>query len=78
MTKPDKVVQSDINAELESNSTDGVLPIAPQTLPDGKNQQHEVQSSREASAQVKEVGGPKGLEPTRYGDWESKGRCYDF
>jgi len=26
----------------------------------------------------KEIGGPKGLEPTRYGDWESKGRCYDF
>ena len=26
----------------------------------------------------REVGGPKGLEPTRYGDWESKGRCYDF
>ncbi|XP_027359332.1 succinate dehydrogenase assembly factor 4, mitochondrial [Abrus precatorius] len=25
-----------------------------------------------------EVGGPKGLEPTRYGDWERKGRCYDF
>ena len=26
----------------------------------------------------KETGGPKGLEPTRYGDWESKGRCIDF
>ena len=26
----------------------------------------------------KEIGGPKGPEPTRYGDWESKGRCYDF
>ena len=26
----------------------------------------------------KEVNGPRGLEPTRYGDWESKGRCYDF
>ena len=26
----------------------------------------------------KEVGGPKGLEPTRYGDWERKGRCIDF
>ena len=25
-----------------------------------------------------EVGGPKGLEPTRYGDWERKGRCIDF
>ena len=26
----------------------------------------------------KEINGPKGLEPTRYGDWESKGRCSDF
>lgn len=26
----------------------------------------------------REINGPKGLEPTRYGDWESKGRCYDF
>ena len=25
-----------------------------------------------------ETGGPKGLEPTRYGDWEQKGRCTDF
>ncbi|MCV6636689.1 shikimate dehydrogenase [Candidatus Albibeggiatoa sp. nov. NOAA] len=25
-----------------------------------------------------EIGGPKGLEPTRYGDWERKGRCVDF
>lgn len=25
-----------------------------------------------------EKGGPKGLEPTRYGDWEKKGRCSDF
>jgi hypothetical protein len=26
----------------------------------------------------KEIGGPKGPEPTRYGDWEHKGRCTDF
>jgi len=26
----------------------------------------------------KETGGPKGLEPTRYGDWERKGKCVDF
>ncbi|MDO4436317.1 MAG: DUF1674 domain-containing protein [Cardiobacteriaceae bacterium] len=25
-----------------------------------------------------EVGGPTGLEPTRYGDWERGGRCIDF
>lgn len=45
------------------------------------------QPSHEAKAEAKsstaqdkqnEIGGPKGLEPTRYGDWEAKGRCYDF
>ncbi len=25
-----------------------------------------------------EIGGPKGPEPTRYGDWERKGRAIDF
>jgi hypothetical protein len=29
-------------------------------------------------AEVEEAGGPKGKEPTRYGDWESEGRCSDF
>ena len=29
-------------------------------------------------AHPKEVGGPQGPEPTRYGDWERKGRCADF
>jgi hypothetical protein len=27
---------------------------------------------------VREIGGPKGPEPTRYGDWERRGRCIDF
>ena len=26
----------------------------------------------------KEIGGPTGPEPTRYGDWEKKGITYDF
>ena len=26
----------------------------------------------------REINGPKGPEPTRYGDWEQKGRCSDF
>jgi hypothetical protein len=25
-----------------------------------------------------EIGGPRGPEPTRYGDWERGGRCSDF
>ena len=31
-----------------------------------------------AAAPPREIGGPKGPEPTRYGDWESNGRCSDF
>lgn len=27
---------------------------------------------------MKEIGGVNGPEPTRYGDWEKKGRCIDF
>ena len=29
-------------------------------------------------ARAVEIGGPPGPEPTRYGDWEKKGRCIDF
>ena len=32
----------------------------------------------QASKDPAERGGPKGLEPTRYGDWEKKGITYDF
>jgi hypothetical protein len=35
-------------------------------------------AAAEASAQDKEVGGPSGPEPTRYGDWERKGIATDF
>ncbi len=31
-----------------------------------------------ADRPVDETGGPKGAEPTRFGDWERKGRCSDF
>ncbi|MDZ4375871.1 MAG: DUF1674 domain-containing protein [Phenylobacterium sp.] len=32
----------------------------------------------EAAAKAEELGGPKGLEPTRFGDWERKGLAVDF
>ena len=35
-------------------------------------------SNRKSPSTKKEVGGPKGPEPTRYGDWEKEGICYDF
>ncbi len=32
----------------------------------------------QADARAIEEGGPKGLEPTRFGDWERKGIAVDF
>jgi len=32
----------------------------------------------EKHSRPKEIGGPKGAEPTRFGDWERAGRCIDF
>jgi hypothetical protein len=32
----------------------------------------------EASEKPREIGGPPGPEPTRFGDWERNGRCIDF
>ena len=37
-----------------------------------------VDSSDDPPKRPREIGGPKGPEPTRYGDWEVGGRCTDF
>jgi hypothetical protein len=49
-------------------------------------EQNKYPEMTEGSAQKKdadnrrqrEIGGRKGPEPTRYGDWEKNGRCIDF
>ena len=33
---------------------------------------------KDAATREPEKGGPKGVEPTRYGDWERGGIAYDF
>jgi hypothetical protein len=41
--------------------------------------QRRAESERTAAIdRAKEVGGPSGPEPTRYGDWEKKGLTSDF
>ena len=42
--------------------------------PDSRVEDEKVKKPQDRS----EIGGPKGLEPTRYGDWEKGGRCVDF
>ena len=35
-------------------------------------------TAKAAASRPVEIGGPDGPEPTRYGDWERRGRCIDF
>jgi|TARA_Y200000002_G_C22630423_1_gene642229 hypothetical protein len=42
------------------------------------NQTKKINQKKKIYKKTKEIGGPEGLEPTRYGDWERKGICYDF
>ena len=51
-------------------------PAEPQTTPPKAEPQ--VPPKPAAKEQPVEIGGRKGPEPTRYGDWEVNGRCTDF
>jgi hypothetical protein len=42
------------------------------------NSQPTVAQTKKPAEKPKEIGGPSGPEPTRYGDWERKGICVDF
>jgi hypothetical protein len=47
--------------------------------PEAQRALAEAEARRAAAAALpKEEGGPKGPEPTRYGDWERKGLAVDF
>jgi hypothetical protein len=49
--------------------------------PEGRRALAEAETRRAAPAQgarPREIGGPAGPEPTRYGDWERKGIASDF
>jgi len=64
-----KTVESSKKENLSDGHSSALIGKA-LSKQDGKQKSEELQK--------KEINGPKGLEPTRYGDWESKGRCYDF
>jgi hypothetical protein len=69
---------------------DPSTPATPESAPDrkplspaAKRSLAEAEARRQAAAAnakpaAKEAGGPKGPEPTRYGDWENKGIASDF
>jgi hypothetical protein len=63
----------------DNTDIDGAAPGAALT-PAARRALAEAAARRKAAAAeaAPETGGPSGLEPTRYGDWERKGRAVDF
>jgi hypothetical protein len=45
---------------------------------DSENKPKKNEEKSSAVHKPVETGGPKGPEPTRYGDWEINGKCVDF
>jgi len=45
---------------------------------DPAEKEKEKEKRRIVNPETGEIGGPQGPEPTRYGDWERKGRVTDF
>jgi len=52
------------------------MAATPQDIP--KPDDAKSSAPNPAPPKPREIGGPKGPEPTRYGDWEVDGRCTDF
>jgi hypothetical protein len=87
LRKSRKPSAQDSQKPVPGSSVDGPAPDAdvrgkdPRRLAEEKADRAGEKWRREAEARgaiPKEIGGPKGLEPTRYGDWEKAGRCFDF
>jgi len=53
-----------------------LCPAAARALAEA--QARRCERERAAGTEPKELNGPGGLDPTRYGDWESKGIASDF
>jgi hypothetical protein len=51
---------------MSDTTTEATVPPRPADPPEA------------APRRPKEIGGPPGPEPTRYGDWQYNGRCTDF
>ena len=64
-----------------SDGADKTLPLHTQGHAPTQAENKAVAEDRPGAPRAapgQEIGGPKGPEPTRYGDWERNGRCTDF
>lgn len=64
-----------IDRAVEASINEQILKAEEKAL---KKDLEEENSEDSMESMPKEIGGPSGPEPTRYGDWEKNGRVSDF
>ena len=65
------------NTESTGEQTE-LPPEAKRALEEAVERRRRADAQEAARPKMKEIGGPKGPDPTRYGDWEKKGIASDF
>lgn len=68
---------SSIKVEVVPAVVESIAPVSMQ-LVSSVDESEQLNADAADDKTPKEINGPKGPEPTRYGDWEKNGRCYDF
>ena len=71
----DSVMADDPKADETNPPRKELTPAAQRALAEAEARR---KAAAEAMPRPKEFQGPKGPEPTRYGDWENKGIASDF
>ena len=61
---------------MSENNKNILSPAAKRALKEAEERRKK--NSKKAMQMPKEIDGPEGPEPTRYGDWEKKGITSDF
>jgi len=70
-----RIIMNDIVDQKPEPPKKNLSPAAKRALAEAAERR---QAREKAAAREPEKGGPKGVEPTRYGDWERGGIAYDF
>ena len=64
--------------EVEGDTRKDLPPEALRALAEAAERRKQAEAAAATQKRPKEIGGPAGPEPTRYGDWEKKGIISDF
>jgi len=74
----DAQIVSPLPAEAPDGAPGKSLSAAAKRALEEAHARREAHLAETAAEPIHEIGGPKGLDPVRFGDWERKGLAVDF